>query len=87
MWEYTYTKYASAGKSGLFRTMHPNIAFLGECKKKAKCKHTQNTSRIWRLTLQTKPLIRWLFVCRYMHFVRYIHFVSDMSCGRDIHLW
>ena len=24
----TYTKYASVGKSGLFRTMHQNIAFL-----------------------------------------------------------
>ena len=28
MWEYTYAKYASAGKLGLFRTMHQNIAFL-----------------------------------------------------------
>ena len=53
-----------------FRVMHPNIAFLGECKRKAKCKHTQQTLRIWRLTLQTKPLTEWLFVCSYMHSVR-----------------
>ena len=28
MWENTYAKYAPAGKLGLFRTMHQNIAFL-----------------------------------------------------------
>ena len=28
-----------------FRVMHPNIAFLCEDNKRAKCKHTQNTSR------------------------------------------
>ena len=55
-------------------------------RKRQSCEHTQQTSRIWRLTLQTKPLIEWLFACSYMHFVRYIYFVSDMSCGRDIHL-
>ena len=40
-----YDKYTAVCPRCFFLVMHPNIAFLGENKKRAKCEHTQNTSR------------------------------------------